>query len=149
MKPSLRLEGAKDLEKALSDLEGLAAKKVAVGAMTESLGPVVVDAKAIVQRKTGRLANSIGIGAKLTRRQKRQNRPIAPVEVYVGPGIANRGGRRAVAHAHLVEFGTSTARPFPYMTPAWQRNLRRVFDNLTGAMRKRLEAIVAKAKVRR
>jgi hypothetical protein len=145
MKPSLRLEGTRDLERALSDLEGLAAKKVAIAAMTESLDPVVRDAKAIVRVRSGALRDSIGVGSKLTRRQKRMNQPIAPAEVYVGPGLANRGGRRAVAHAHLVEFGTVHSRPFPYMTPAWQRNIRRVFDNLAGAMRARLAKIAAKA----
>lgn len=146
MKPSLRLEGTRDLENALSDLEGLAAKKVAIDAMKDSLDPVVRDAKAIVRRRTGALANSIGVGSKLTRRQKRMNQPIAPAEVYVGPGLANRGGRRAVAHAHLIEFGTEHSRPFPYMRPAWQANVRRVFDNLAGNMRARLAKIVAKAK---
>lgn len=146
MKPSLKLEGMKDLEKALSDLEGLAAKKVASKAMEDALAPVVRDAKAIVRKRTGALAASIGTGSKLTRRQKKLARPIAPVEVFVGPGLANRGGRRAVAHAHLVEFGTFHSRPFPYMTPAWQNNVRRVFDNLADAMRTRLAAIVAKSK---
>ena len=148
MKPSLRLEGTRDLEKALSDLEGLAAKKVAIDAMTDSLDPVVRDAKAIVRRRTGALAGSIGIGKRLTKRQKSMNRPIAPVEVYVGPGVANRGGRRAVAHAHLVEFGTQHSRPFPYMRPAWQANVRKVFDNLAGNMRARLAKIVAKARTK-
>lgn len=149
MKPSLRLEGTRDLENALNDLEGLAAKKVAVAAMTDSLAPVVRDAKALVRVKSGELRDSIGIGSKLSRRQKKLNRPIAPAEVYVGPGVANRGGRRAVAHAHLVEFGTEHSRPFPYMAPAWSANVRRVFDNLTDAMRARLAKIAAKAKVRK
>lgn len=146
MKPSLRLEGAKDLENALQDLEGLTAKKVATAAMTDALQPVVQDARATVRRRTGALAASIGTGTKLTRRQKRMAQPIAPVEVFVGPGLANKGGARAVAHAHLVEFGTQHSRPFPYMTPAWQRNVRKVFDGLSDAMRQRLAAIVAKAK---
>ena len=147
MTPTLRLEGADELDANLKKLEGLAAEGVAKRAMTSALAPVAAAARAIVAYASGALQRSIGVGAGLTKRQKRQRRPLARVEVYVGPGIANKEGKRAVARAHLVEFGTVKMAPRPFMRPAWAANVATVFGNLAGNMTEELRAIVAKMKV--
>lgn len=145
MTPTWKLEGAKDLEAGLLELEGVTAKRVVSRSLQESLEPVVSAAKAKVAVWSGALQRSIGIGVRLTKRQRSLRKPIAPVEAYVGPGVANKGGRRAVAHAHLVEFGTVHMAPQPYMRPAWQSTIQAVFNLLAKKTETNLEKAAARA----
>jgi HK97 gp10 family phage protein len=145
MTPTWKLEGAKDLEAGLMELEGVTAKRIVSKSLQEALEPVATSAKAKVPVWSGILQRSIGIGARLTKRQRQLRTPIAPVEAYVGPGIANKGGRRAVAHAHLVEFGTVHMPPHPYMRPAWQGAIQAVWKRLVSLMSANLERAAARA----
>lgn len=145
MTPTWKLEGAKDLEAGLMELEGAVAKRVVSTALQSSLEPVASSARAKVAVWSGKLQASIGVGVRLTKRQRQLRRPIAPVEAYVGPGIANKGGRRAVAHAHLVEFGTVHMAPQPYMRPAWQGSIQAVWRLLVSAMSDSLERAARRA----
>jgi HK97 gp10 family phage protein len=135
MIPSLKFEGAKELEAGLMELSGVAATAVVRTALTDSLKPVAASAAGRVAHDTGRLERSIGIGTRLTKRQKGLNRPIVSaqgVEAYVGPGVV--GGRYDGRHGHLVEFGTVHMRPRPFMRPAWLSNLQAVFNGLASTM---------------
>lgn len=145
MKPSLELKGGRELENNLLAMQGATAKKVVLTALVKVLQRVATSAKAKVARRTGTLANSIGVGTKLTRRQNRLKQPIANAEAYVGPGIVGKGGRRAVAHSHLVEFGTENMAPRPYMTPAWEGEKQRVFNDLGAAMWNEITKRIKKA----
>lgn len=150
MIPRMRFEGGKELEANLMLLEGVTAKKVVRESLQDALVPVEAAAVQKVRRKTGRLARSIGIGLRLTRRQKSRNVPIVSstgVEAYVGPGA--RGGRYDGRHGHLVEFGTRHSAPFPFMSPAWAQNIKAVFDRLAGNMAKKIDEAVAKMRVGR
>jgi HK97 gp10 family phage protein len=143
MIPNLKFEGAKELEAGLMELEGVTALKVVRAALGSSLKPVMESAKGRVAHVTGKLMRSIGIGFRLTRRQKSQRQPIVSasgVEAYVGPGVV--GGRYDGRAGHLVEFGTSHSRPQPFMRPAWISNLEVVFNSLAAEMKKELAAAV-------
>ncbi len=143
MIPNLKFEGAKELEAGLMELEGVTAIKVVRDSLTSSLEPVAASARGRVRHLTGKLGRSIGIGTRLTRRQKGLNEPIVSfqgVEAYVGPGLV--GGQYDGRHGHLIEFGTADARPFPFMRPAWQSNLQAVFGGLAKSMTANLAAAV-------
>lgn len=132
MKPSLRLEGAEELDAALKGLEGATAKRLSREAVVHALEPVEKAAIAAAPVRKGDLRNSIGIGTQLTRRQRRLREPIAPIEGYVGPGVkGGKAGRTSgVRHGHLQEFGTAKTAPQPFLRPAWVRNMKTVFDRL-------------------
>lgn len=147
MKPTLRLEGAKELERALRALPQATAKRLIRPAMIGPLEKVAKAAKGLVPVDEGDLQRSIGTGYRLTRRQARSRRAIADHEAYVGPGIAGND-KTGWRHGHLVEFGTVDQPPRPYMRPAWSQNLRAVFDSLAGNMKQILAKVTAKARAR-
>jgi len=139
MKPSLKFEGAKELQAGLMELEGVTALRVVRSALTESLKPVAESARGRVPVREGRLQRSIGIGWRLMRRQKSLNQPIVSasgVEAYVGAGLV--GGKFDGRAAHLVEFGTVHSAPHPFMRPAWISNLQAVFNGLSQSMGRNL-----------
>lgn len=152
MKTLFRVEGMRELAKALDDLEPFVAKRISKNALMKMLEPVAAMARSLapvetpnVNRPRGtHLRDTIGVGTQLTRRQRKLNRPIAKLEVVVGPGVLTKGGRGAARHAHLAEFGTAerhthrgkstgTMPRKPFMRPAWDANIGRVFQD-TGKM---------------
>lgn len=145
MTPTWKLEGAKELEAGLMELEGVTAKSLVRRVLQKVLAPVESAAKAKAPVWRGDLQRSIGIGLRLTKRQRGLKVPIAPVEAYVGPGVANKGGIRGVAHAHLVEFGSVHNAPQPFMRPAWQGNVEKVFRLLAKEMSDALAAAARRA----
>lgn len=149
MIPSLKFEGADEMDAGLSELEGVTAIKVVRESLLESVQPVIQSAKGRVPVDRGDLERSIGAGTRLTKRQRSLHQPIVSkkgVEVHVGPGITNNA--RGVRHAHLVEFGTQHMAPQPFMRPAWQSNLGAVFNGLRQAMERLLAKAVARAQAK-
>jgi len=149
MIPSLKFEGADEMDAAMMELEGAVAMKVVRDSLLSSVQPVIDSAKGRVPVDRGDLERSIGAGTKLTKRQKSLHQPIVAaggIEVHVGPGIMTNA--RGVRHAHMVEFGTSTMAPRPYMRPAWVSNLQAVFNGLAQSMTVNLAKAVKRAKAK-
>jgi len=146
MNPSLKFEGAKEMEAALLELNGVAATNVVRKALTEALEPVAASARGRVPVDEGKTQRSIGVGTRLMKRQKRLNQPIVShkgVEAYVGAGLV--GGKFDGRAAHLIEFGTVHMRPRPFMRPAWLSNLNIVFNGLAKTMGEELAKAAKRA----
>lgn len=146
MIPNLKFEGAKEMDAALMELSGAVAVKVVRQSLVESLKPVADSAKGRAPQDEGKLERSIGVGTRLTRRQRKLRQPIVSaggVEAYVGPGVV--GGRYDGRHGHLQEFGTVNHGPQPFMRPAWISNLQAVFGTLAQSMTKNLARAVRAA----
>lgn len=169
MKPTMRLEGVRDLSKTLNNMPANVAKRISRKVLMKLLQPIADRARQLarvedpnVQKPSaGHLRDTIGVGQKLSRRQKRLNRPLAPLEVYVGPGIIGKG-QNAARHAHLIEFGTEERRHAsgkstgamprrPFMRPAWDALHGKVFTDLAKLLRDELAAYAKRqaAKARR
>ena len=123
---SFRLEGARELEKALEQLPKAVAKTVLKKAAIKALAPVLAAAEANasskVGRVTGRFAGSFKITTNLSKRQKREARRkggLGNVDVYVGSDDPK---------AHLIEFGTSKMGPRPILRPAWDEKKNEAFE---------------------
>jgi hypothetical protein len=100
----LKMEGAREMERALAQLPKSTARGVARRAMKKALVPVKAQAEATIQAQSagsGRLARSMAITSKLKPRQAAQVRAEGvrkdQVVMYVGSGAP---------HAHLIENGT-------------------------------------------
>lgn len=155
LQPFMKLEGQRDLAKALFALEGVTAKKVGRKAIAYALEPVAEHARRLVAVErpnlnwpgAKHLRESINVGDRLTARQRKQRVKTGEVEMYVGPK-----GR----HAHLVEFGTQErhqksgkstgAMPrMPFMRPAWDAQIGNVWQRLVIGMRNELATIASRA----
>jgi HK97 gp10 family phage protein len=129
MKTSVRLEGARELDKALEELPKATGRNVMRRAATKALQPVIDTARPLVPQDEGSLKESLKVTTRLSKRQaalmRQQYRAEgkAAVNVFAGPA--------ALPHAHLVEFGTKPRyhkksgkfvgqmKPRPFMRPAW------------------------------
>lgn len=125
----VKVEGLRDLDRALGQLPKATGKNVLRRVLRMAGEPIAQDmrAKAPDDPDTGGndLRSSIGVGTKLSKRQAQQHRKMfrddkASAEVFVGAG--------PVPHAHLQEFGAEQHGPQPFARPAWDANKDAALD---------------------
>lgn len=151
MRLKVKIEGLRDLERALKDLESMTGKhtrgKSAIKrAMLTAAQPVADTANSLAP--DGRdwapdaathLNESFKVGGKLTpsarRRHKRFRDPDA-VEMFIGTELV---------HGHHVEFGTRKQSAQPSLTPAWEQHKQQVLDDLIQEMWQQVLAAVSRA----
>lgn len=150
MSVSFKVEGFRDMERALADLKRTTARAVTRRAMKTALEPVASMAGSLTDDY------DIAIGTTLAaheRAQSREDRARSVVTMYVGP--VHPDGTHA-PEATFDEFGTVPryhdsgryvgqilARPF--MRPAWDANAAAVLTRLGEAMWAEIEKSVARA----
>lgn len=113
----VRLEGGKELEKALKRLGGATRRAVLERALKDGGEVIAEEARRLVPVRSGTLKASIAVGtdakdfnfASLV-----QSKDGATV--YVGP---QQGERPDGFYGHMVEFGTSDTPSQPFMRPAF------------------------------
>jgi hypothetical protein len=114
---SFKIEGAAELERALSELPKASAKSTLTSAAKKALAPVKAEAEAlssgvVLKEETGRYAESWKISTRLKRSQLSLKQDAT---VYCGSTDPK---------SHLLEFGHmapdgSRVRPYPVLRPAW------------------------------
>lgn len=109
---SFRVEGLKELDRALKELPRATAKNVVTRVMLKAAQPIADDMAARAPRDTEYLADHIDTGVRLSRRQRSVSRKESDVEVYAG---ATR-----VDQAIFQEFGTFDQPAQPFARPAWE-----------------------------
>ncbi len=106
---ALRIDGARDLERALAGLVPRARGRILVSALRAGGRPIVEDARRRAPVDTGALRDSIGI----VMRRRERNAAVAAL----GLRREGRGGKVAF-YGKFFEFGTETMAPQPFMRPA-------------------------------
>lgn len=134
----VKIEGLRELEKALNDLPKATQRNVLRRALKKVAEPIEKDAQQKAPYLTGRLKLSIVTGTQLTRRQKADARKDGPyfAEVHVGT---------ASGHGIPQEFGTVDHPAQPFMRPAWEANKQGALDGI----KKEIRAEIDKAQNRR
>lgn len=144
---TVKLEGFDEFERNLAQLEKLATRRaVARRSLLKAAQPMAKLAQSVAPRDTGRLANSIIVGAKLSGRQAKLHRRMfkddrTSVELFVGPSyLLGASGR----HGHLVEFGTAHHSPQPFMRPAWDQDHKALLQRLGELMAKEIDKAITR-----
>lgn len=109
----VKVEGLRDLDRALGQLRPALAKGVLRRVAVKALQPFDKAWRENAPHLTGNLKESGGVGTKLTRRQAQMNRRREDrdtVEVFAGPNDP-----AAVPE----EFGWENGRAQPFVRPAW------------------------------
>lgn len=123
MKVTVKVEGLRDLEKALADIVSRTTRKrVGQRALLQGAEAMAIRARQIAPELTGQLMTSIDE----TTRKPRRHRRRAPVEAFVGAG--------QLPHAHLNEFGTREQAARPFIRPAWDATRMQVLDGIKDAL---------------
>lgn len=140
---TIRVEGLKDLDRALGELTKSAGKAVLRRVAKKALEPFDKAWRQKAPKLSGDLAQSGGIGTKLTRRQASLNRKRegkASIEIFAGPN-----NPAAVPQ----EFGTVDQRAQPFVRPAWEQTqdqvLTIVVEGLGSEIDKTAKRAAAKA----
>lgn len=126
-----KLEGLKELDRALSELPKATARNVLLRTLKEQGQPIADAGEANAPRLSGKLADSYTVGTKLSRRQKKQNKKESMIEVYIGP----------TPHPKSVqtEFGNAHQAAHPHLRPAWDGNVMKVLDGIKKSLADQIE----------
>lgn len=145
-KVTVRVEGLKELDAALGELPKATARSVLRRVGIKALKPFDERWRVLAPRDQGNLAESGGIGTKLTRRQASLARKDAKangkdfVEVYAGANDPS---------AVQQEFGNENHGPQAFMRPAWDETNRKVLEivktDLGGEINKAAKRVAARA----
>lgn len=116
MKPTVKLVLSKNLQSNLKAMAGSLTREVLVPIMEDNLQDMAEDMRAHADRATGRMAESVTVGTKLSPAQEASNVPIADIEVYAGPG--------PLVEAIQEEFGNFRQAPSPFIRPAFDAHVK-------------------------
>lgn len=127
------VEGLDELQIALRELPDATARNVLRRVAKKVLAPIADRARQLAPVDVGRLARSIVVSDKLSRRQKSQFQRVDPNDVvmFVGAG--------ALPQSHMMEFGTVDIAPQPFLRPAWDSGKEQVLDEIKGELWTQIE----------
>jgi HK97 gp10 family phage protein len=114
---TVRLEGFRQLEAALSALPKSTGKAVLRRVAKGALQPMAEKARSLAPKDSGDLAGAIQVSERRTKRVARINRFDKNTGIQMAMGPVSGGG--VLNYATFAEFGTNDTRATPYMRPAW------------------------------
>jgi HK97 gp10 family phage protein len=142
---TVKVEGFKELEKALAELPKATAKNVAKRTLMEAAEPVDEAATANAPFMRGKLERSVVTGTKLTRRQKGRSAS------WTGSGFRSESKNYVEVHigtklsrGMFTEFGTFKDRAQGWFTKAWHSTQMKALD----IIKERLGEQISKAATR-
>jgi len=142
---TVKVEGMRELEKALKQLSESAGKGVLRRGLKKAAMPMkdlMHDLAPRGDSSSDDLADSITIGTKLSKRQAGLHRKMfkddrAAIEMFVGPGPDPAGVNQ--------EFGNVNHGPQPFVRPAWDAESKPTLDRLGKELWTELEKSVKRA----
>lgn len=141
MTVTFKLDGLDQTVAALDDLSKATRRNAIKRVLMRSGEPVANDAAQMAPHRSGRLAFSISISDKLTRRQRRATPKEYEAEIYIGPA----GGNGALNYASFTEFGTIDTPANPFMRPAWESNRGIVLGQIHSGLIAEVEKVAERA----
>lgn len=127
-KPAVRIDGLRDLDKALGELPKATAKATLRLVLKDAGEPVARAARRLAPKDEYHLHDSIDVSTKLSRRQAALHKAQggrAFQEMFVGTN--NPAGVQQ-------EFGNERHSPQPFMRPAWDAEKDGVLDHIANAL---------------
>lgn len=146
MNQSFRVEGLKELDKQLERLKPATGKAALRRALRKVAEPIADKMRLYAPDDPSTanedLVSSIGVGTKLSTRQRSLHRRMfksnkASVEMFVGAG--------KIQHAHLQEFGTSKHGAQPFARPAWDSERGTILQRLSMDIEAEIQRAIGRA----
>lgn len=159
---TVRIEGLKDLEDALSALPKATARNVLLRALKKAAQPIADHARRVVPVDSGMLRDSIKVSSRVRNRTglAEYSETLRGGGTTAEARTALRAARRAggagesraevsvgptAPHAHLVEFGTVKMVAEPFMRPAWEDEQDGALINIKSELSAEIDRAVARA----
>lgn len=137
---TVKMEGLKDLDRALGDMSKATSRNNVKRALTAAAEPAAEIARHIAPVAEGDLKGSITVSTQLTRRHRRGAKQNE-VEVHIGP----RSGKGVLNYATFAEFGTSDTLPQPFMRPMWDTQQQPILKRIKTELASEIEKTAARA----
>jgi HK97 gp10 family phage protein len=149
MIPTVRVDGLKELQRALTKLPVELQRASETNALREGMKPVLKTARATAPSDTGLLKKAMGLTVR-----KGKNGITARVGARTGfKKQVTRKGKSVMAdpskYSHLVEYGTSHSAAKPFIRPAVENNTSEITAGLAKGYEKGMEKALAKVKSRK
>ncbi|MGI3166002.1 HK97 gp10 family phage protein [Pseudooceanicola sp. 200-1SW] len=137
----MEFKGGRELEKALRELPKHTTRKSLVRRVLKRAAQLFADrANALAPRGVGGdLAESYGVGTRLTRRQAASARREGRDDVFMYAGTNDPGGQQQ-------EFGNAHHAAQPHARPAWDQTQQQIFEQIRDDMSVEVEKAVARAR---
>lgn len=127
MRMGVDIRGFRELDRALGEMPRATARGTLRRVGRDALEPVAQMAAALAPERTGRLAFSIDISDKGTRRAE-WARGLQRHEFIMAVGPA--AGTGSLSYATFAEFGTIDTAAHPFMRPAWLSGQATALDHV-------------------
>lgn len=126
MKTTVKVEGLRDLERALGELPKSTGKNVLRRVGRAALASFDEAWRARAPHLSGQLEESGGVGSKLTRSQRQAHERQSSVEIFAGPGPQPQAVQQ--------EFGNHQHPAQPFMRPAWDETKDQVLEHVKASL---------------
>ena len=144
---TVRLEGFRELERALNELPKSTGKNVLRRVSKGALQPMAEKARGLAPKDKGDLAASIQVSERRTRRVARINRFDKNTGIQMAMGPVS--GKGVLNYATFAEFGTIDTPATPFMRPSWDGGKDNALDyvkaNLGSEIEKAAKRLAKKA----
>ena len=134
----MEVAGMKELNEQLIGLGAKLGNKTLRAATKRAFMPIIEEAKAIVQVRSGDLWESIQLSAKTPKK--------GDAVTVVGLKIGKAGTTRPEVRWHLTEFGTAHSEAFPFIRPAFDMHWKGTLDTLRTELGKAIQRAVMRQK---
>lgn len=134
---TVRLEGFRELERALNELPKSTGRAVLRRVAKGALQPMADRAKGLAPVDDGQLSESIMVSERRTRRVARINRFDKNTGLEMAMGPVSGGG--VLNYATFAEFGTNDTRARPFMRPAWDSGKDDALDYIKASLGNKIE----------
>jgi len=135
-KVTVRVEGLRELERALAQLSKRTGKSVLRRTLKAAAEPMLLKAASLAPVDEMDLVESMGLSSKLGKRQAKLHRRMfrddrAAVEMFLGAGV--------LPQAHLQEFGSAKHGAQPFLRPAWDAEKKPTLDRISDLLAKNID----------
>ncbi|KTW00448.1 HK97 gp10 family phage protein [Sphingomonas sanguinis] len=122
MKPTIKITGTDEIARKLRAMGKVLTRRTLIPIMADNVEPIADDMRSLARRRSGKMAGSITVSTQLSPHQAAIVEPIAPIEIYAGPG--------PLPQAIQEEFGNLREPPHPFIRPAFDSGVKRAVDGI-------------------
>ncbi|WP_455156015.1 HK97 gp10 family phage protein [Sphingomonas zeae] len=122
MRPTIRITGTDEIARKIRAMGKALARQTLIPIMADNVEPIADNMRSLARRRTGAMAESVTVSTKLSPHQAAIVEPIAPIEIYAGPG--------PLPQAIQEEFGNVHEAPHPFIRPAFDSGVKRAVDGI-------------------
>ena len=128
----MKVEGIDEIIKKIKTLDQKLQKKIVTGAVRDGAKPMIKEARRLVPVRTGNLKKSIGV--------VKMKYPKGINSKYIWFVIGPRKTKSVDGfYGAMVEFGTKTAQPKPYLRLAYEAKGHEALEASKASLKKRFE----------